>query len=125
MKLWQMRAHELDEPATRHALLADLVDAYSKAEPSLVAVIRRLVDMVDDSEAELSNRQDELRDQIEELEADLAAVESRLYGDTSELDAKIEHLEGDVTYWRQRYDKAQYDAHHWEAEATKLQEAQK
>lgn len=122
MKLWQMRAHELDEPATRHALLADLVDAYSKTEPSLVAVIRRLVDMVDDTEAELSNRQDELRDQIEELEADLAAVESRLYGDTAELDEKIEQLEEDVTYWRQRFDEAKYDAHHWEAEFYKLKE---
>jgi predicted nucleic acid-binding Zn-ribbon protein len=96
MKLWQMRAHELDEKTTRHALLADLVDTYREAEPSLVAVIRRLVDMVDDSEAELSNRQDELRDQIEELEADLAAVESRLYGETADLESKIDDLEADV-----------------------------
>lgn len=125
MKLWQMRAHELDEPATRHALLADLVDAYSEAEPSLVAVIRRLVDMVDDSEAELSNRQDELRDQIEELEADLAAVESRLYGETAELDQKIEDLEVDVIRWRERYDEAKADANHWETEAIRLQEASK
>ena len=55
MKLWQMRVHELDEPATRHALLADLVDTYSASEPSLVAVIRRLVDMVDDLEVDVGD----------------------------------------------------------------------
>jgi hypothetical protein len=55
MKLWQMRAHELDEKTTRHALLADLVDAYSEAEPSLVFVIQRLVDMVDDLEIDVDD----------------------------------------------------------------------
>ena len=55
MKLWQMRAHELDEKTTRHALLADLVGAYSEAEPSLVFVIRRLVDMVDDLEVDVDD----------------------------------------------------------------------
>ena len=55
MKLWQMRAHELDEKATRHALLADLVDTYREAEPSLVFVIQRLVDMVDDLEIDVDD----------------------------------------------------------------------
>lgn len=55
MKLWQMRAHELDEKTTRHALLADLVDTYSEAEPSLVFVIQRLVDMVDDLEIDVDD----------------------------------------------------------------------
>lgn len=55
MKLWQMRAHELDEKTTRHALLADLVSAYSEAEPSLVFVIQRLVDMVDDLEVDVDD----------------------------------------------------------------------
>jgi hypothetical protein len=55
MKLWQMRAHELDEKTTRHALLADLVDTYREAEPSLVFVIQRLVDMVDDLEVDVDD----------------------------------------------------------------------
>ena len=55
MKLWQMRAHELDEKTTRHALLADLMDAYSEADPSLVFIIQRLVDMVDDLEIDVDD----------------------------------------------------------------------
>lgn len=55
MKLWHIRAHELDDKETRHALLTDLVDAYSEAEPSLVSVIQRLVDLVDDLEIDVDD----------------------------------------------------------------------
>lgn len=125
MKLWHMRGPELADPADRRALLADLADELQEREPELLSLIRKMIDMTDAVEVGAAKEIRALEDQVEDLEADLASLESRLYGDTAELDEKIEHLEEDVTYWRQRYDEAQYNAHHWEAEATKLQEAQK
>lgn len=114
MSHWSLRTEELQEPHSRHALLQSLIFVLEDSEPDLLTLIRKMIDMIDEADGEAERLKDEMHSVIDDLERELTtAVYARDEAELAEA------------HWRECYDEAKYDAQHWEAEATKLQEAQK
>jgi hypothetical protein len=68
---WSLRTEELQDPATRQAVLRSLVFALERGQPDLLVLIRKMIDMIDEAEGDMERMKDEMQSVIDDLEKEL------------------------------------------------------
>jgi hypothetical protein len=71
MTYWSLRTEELQDPATRQAVLRALVFALERSQPDLLVLIRKMIDMIDEAEGDMERLKDEMQSVIDDLEKEL------------------------------------------------------